>query len=288
MTHPISRELAAKLYEVYERALGVLGEAEPIIFDALEGHARAEYIEAHSEVVVGILAKLRAPLVIQYRDLDTAVHEGPPDTLLKADEQAAVNRLTAEQVQRIDKALLSDCARSAKKVARIVASAWLQRRDELQDIPMGFYAQRVKAIVAAGKLESRGNLDHMRFSEVRLARDPLQEVTDAPITVNAGVLDALAAFRAGRKRTDLVEAEPDEPSLDLSPNLDALADRLVQGIGANPAKRWVMAQFQQSLEPVVRIDEEGRKRFGEELRNIMRILGIDSDDGLLDFYLDWS
>lgn len=287
MTLPISRELAAKLYDVYERALGVLGEAETIIFDALEGQARAEYIEAHSKVVVGILAKLRAPLVIQYRDLDTEIHEGPPDTLLDADEQAAADRLTAEQIQRIDDALLSDCARSARKVARIVGSAWLQLRDELRDIPMGFYAQRVKAIVAAGKLESRGNLDHMRFSEVRLPRDPLQEVTDAPITVNAGVLDALAAFRTGRKRTDLDESEPDEPSRGLSPNLDALADRLMQGIGANPTKRWVMAQFQQSLEPVVHFDEEGRKRFGEELRNLMRLLGIESDDGLLDFYLDW-
>lgn len=287
MTFSIKRELAAQLYEIYERALRVLGEAEPIIFDALEGDARAAYIEAHSQVIVDILAELRGPLVIQYRDLDTHVHEGPPDTLLDADEQEAVDRLTAAQIQRIDDALLSDCVRSARKVARTVGNAWMQLRDELQDVPVGFYAQRVKMIVDAGKLESRGNLDHMRFSEVRLPRNPLDEVVDAPVMVNTGVLESLTAFRDGRKRTDLVESEPDDPSLDLSPNLDRLAERLLHGIEANASKRWVMAQFQESLVPVIRIDDEGRKRFGDELKNVMRILGIEGDDGLLDFYLDW-
>jgi len=287
MTSPIQRELAAQLYEIYERALGVLSEAEPIIFDSLEGEARDEFSEAHGHVIVEILSKLRAPLVIQYRDLDTHVHEGPPDTLLDADEQAAADRLDAAQIQRIDEALLSDCVRSARKVARIVGNAWMQLRDELVDVPVGFYAQRVKAIVDAGKLESRGNLDHMRFSEVRLPRNPLDEVVDATVAVEDGVLDSLRAFRDRRKRTDLVEAEPDDPSLDLSPNLDRLTERLLHGIAANPSKRWVMAQFQQSLMPVVTIDEEGRKRFSEELRNLMSILKIDSDDGLLDFYLDW-
>lgn len=134
MTFSIKRELAAQLYEIYERALRVLSEAEPIIFDSLEADAREAYAEAHSKVIVDILSELRAPLVIQYRDLDTHVHEGRPDTLLDADEQAAVDRLTAVEVQRIDDALLSDCVRSARKVARIVGNAWMQLRDELQDV----------------------------------------------------------------------------------------------------------------------------------------------------------
>jgi hypothetical protein len=287
MTFSITREHAAQLYEIYERALHALGEAEPIIFNALEGEDRKAYIEAHSRVVVDILAELRAPLAIQYRDLDTYAHQGPPDTLLDADQQEAADRLTAAQIQRIDDALLSDCARSARKVARIVGSAWMQLRDELPDVPAGFYAQRVKVMVEADKLESRGNLDHMGFSEVRLPRDPLDEVVDGPVMLNAGVLESLKAFRDGRKRTDLIEAEPDDPSLDLSPNLDRLAERLLCGIEANPSKRWVMAQFQQSLVPVIHIDDEGRKRFSEELKNVMQIIGIESDDGLLDFYLEW-
>lgn len=85
----------------------------------------------------------------------------------------------------------------------------------------------------------------------------------------------------------MIAAEPDDPSLDLSPNLDRLAERPLRGIEASPSKRWVLAQIQQSLVPVIHIDEEGRKRFGEELTNVMQILGIENDDGLLDYYLDW-
>lgn len=36
----------------------------------------------------------------------------------------------------------------------------------------------------------------------------------------------------------------------------------------------------------IRIDDEGRKRFGDELKNVVQIIGIESDDGSLDFYLD--
>ena len=159
MTLSIKRELAAQLYEVYERALCVLGEAEPTIFDDLEGDAREAYIEAHSQVIVDILSKLRAPLVIQYRDLDTHVHEGPPDTLLDVEGQAAVNRLTPAQIEHIDSVLLSDCALYARKAARIVGTTWMQLRDELPQVPAGFYAQRLKAIAEAGKLDWRG-IDH--------------------------------------------------------------------------------------------------------------------------------
>ena len=37
------------------------------------------------------------------------------------------------------------------------------------DVPDGYYAQRVALLVDSGKLESQGNLEYMRFSEVRLA-----------------------------------------------------------------------------------------------------------------------
>jgi len=36
-------------------------------------------------------------------------------------------------------------------------------------IPDIYYANRVRALVEAGRLESQGNLDYMRFSEVRLS-----------------------------------------------------------------------------------------------------------------------
>jgi hypothetical protein len=164
----IERATAEKLYDVYERALRVLGEAEATLWELPKSPGRDDYIEAHTKVVVGILSKLRAPLVIQYRDLDIEVHEGPPDTQLEPDEQAVVDRLTPSETAFIDKALLSDCVSSWRKVARIVGRALDQVPDSLDDVPVAYFAQRVKALVASGQLESQGNLDHIRFSEVRL------------------------------------------------------------------------------------------------------------------------
>ena len=288
MTSPVERDAAAALYEIYQRAFSVLCEADVVLSNAPETPWLRELASAHDELALAVMPGImRNRIIKQYPELDTDRPEGPPDSRLDAEEQAIVDRLTDVQVQRIDEALLSDCVARGRKVARIIGTAFTLLRDEIPDVPLGLYSRRVQALVAAGKLDSRGNLDYMRFSEVRLARDPLDKVVDVPIGLNTGVLDSLKAFRDGLKRTDLAETEPDDPSLDLSPNLASLAERLVQGIAANPSKRWVMAQFQQSLVSVVNIDDEGRKRFGNELKNVMRILGIESDDGLLDFYLDW-
>ncbi|WEK97612.1 DUF3658 domain-containing protein [Xanthomonas oryzae] len=42
--------------------------------------------------------------------------------------------------------------------------------DAYCDIPDIFYAQRIRYLVSAGHLEASGNLNRMRFSEVRLSR----------------------------------------------------------------------------------------------------------------------
>lgn len=164
----MNREDAKALYEIYERALAVLSEAEPVLRALPEGEEKSQYWQAHGRIIVDILSKLRAPIVIQYRDLDTDRPKGPPDTLLDPDELEAVDRLTPAVIQRIDDALLADCASTWRKVARIVGTAMMQLSKELPDVPDGFYGTRVIALVNEGRLESQGNLDYMRYSEVRL------------------------------------------------------------------------------------------------------------------------
>ncbi|WP_454914446.1 DUF3658 domain-containing protein [Variovorax gossypii] len=102
-------------------------------------------------------------------ELDTSPPEDLPDTELDEKERLAVAALSEAQVAQIDSVLLADCATSWRKVARIVGTALTKGGEELADVPVGFFAQRVKALVESGKLESQGNLDHMRSSEVRLA-----------------------------------------------------------------------------------------------------------------------
>lgn len=281
----IEREHAAKLHEIYERALAVLSEAEPVIDDLRDESARRAFVSAQMRVVAEIRSSLCGPLRLQYRDLALERHEGPPDTQLDADEQDAVSKLTPTQVKRIDEALLADCVAHWRKVARVAGRAWMQLSEESNDVPLAFCAQRVKALVESGQLEAQGNLDHIRFSEVRLPHDPLADVIDAPLTVDARVLGALSAFRHRAKLADLPGLDPSVERERLSAILNELADALLRGIEANPRKRWVMAQFQRSLVLVAQEDTEGRDHFGTELESVMDVLGIESSDGLLAFYL---
>lgn len=165
----MKQEEAAAIHAIYERALEVLSEAEPLILGLPDEEERRIALRSYGQAMVEILSSLRAPLVREYPELDTTEPtEGEPDTLLDAEEQEAVDRLKPEQIQCIDAQLLADCAAGWRKSARIVGSAWLALSKELPDVPVGYYAQRVIALVEAGSLEAQGNLHYMRFSEVRL------------------------------------------------------------------------------------------------------------------------
>jgi capsular polysaccharide biosynthesis protein len=98
------------------------------------------------------------------------VHESdeiePPDGPMTAEEAARAAALSPNAIERIDAAILSHAKQLERKVAMIVALA-------MDDVPLAgvpdlFYASRVKALVAKGALLAEGNLDYMRYSEVRL------------------------------------------------------------------------------------------------------------------------
>lgn len=168
----MKQEEAAAIHAIYERALEVLSEAEPLILGLPDEEERHIALRSYGQAMVEILSSLRAPLVREYAELHTTEPtEGEADTsdtLLDAQEQEAVDRLTPEQIQCIDAQLLADCAAGWRKSRRIVGSAWLELSKELPDVPVGYYVQRVIALAAAGQLEAQGSLHHMRFSEVRL------------------------------------------------------------------------------------------------------------------------
>lgn len=165
----LGQEDAAALYDVWERTLKVVTEAEQVILRLPKTPERDQYFHAYGEVIGIILSQLRAPLVIQYPELDTRP-VGPPDPEMDDEELRRVAALSESEVALIDSVLLAGCARHWRKVAHIVMMASSQGRAELREVPVGFFARRVKALVESGKLESDGNLDYMRHSEVRLPR----------------------------------------------------------------------------------------------------------------------
>jgi hypothetical protein len=117
------------------------------------------------------------------------------------------------------------------------------------------------------------------------AIDPLGDVLDEDLIVDTGMLERLSAFRKRAKLVDLPGVNPAAEHAHLSDELNNLADTLLDGLLANPTKLWVMRQFLRSLVRVESEDTEGRDHFGTELETIMDILGIESSDGLLTFYL---
>jgi hypothetical protein len=84
----------------------------------------------------------------------------------------------------VDQTILASCKPKFLKVARViveVATALkvpmpmeglfvddLKTPEELMGTDVGFIADRIKALVKAERLESAGNLDRWRYSEIRL------------------------------------------------------------------------------------------------------------------------
>jgi len=96
-----------------------------------------------------------------------------PDPDLTEDEKELVAKLSDEQLKEIDELLLSFATNRYRKVAMLVGSAMMDLPNRVKGIPDIFYSQRVRKLVEDGQLESQGNLQYMRFSEVRLSNQQI-------------------------------------------------------------------------------------------------------------------
>jgi hypothetical protein len=67
----------------------------------------------------------------------------------------------------IDQTILARCESQFRKVARIVGDVAIALKVPME-LDKDFIADRIKALVKAEKLQSQGNLDRWRFSEIRL------------------------------------------------------------------------------------------------------------------------
>jgi hypothetical protein len=87
---------------------------------------------------------------------------------MSPEEMAVAASLSPEFVERIDAELMTHARRSSRKVAMLVGMAMGNASVRVPGLPDLFYAQRVRALVEKGLLLGEGNLDYMRYSEVRL------------------------------------------------------------------------------------------------------------------------
>ena len=94
--------------------------------------------------------------------------EDKNDPPLTSEQEDLVKRLKTSEVDKIDKALLSNMSSYWKKVANVVGATMIELENRVEGIPDVFYANRIIYLAERGLIESQGNLRKMRFSEVRL------------------------------------------------------------------------------------------------------------------------
>jgi len=91
-----------------------------------------------------------------------------PDGSLTPEHEAQIALLSDSDLLEIDEMLMSKACSRWRKVAFVVGSTMADLPERVPGIPDVFYAQRIQKLVEKGRLESAGNLDYMRYSEVRL------------------------------------------------------------------------------------------------------------------------
>jgi hypothetical protein len=94
------------------------------------------------------------------------------------EEQAVVAKLTDADLQAIDATILANSSNRWLKVARVVLHTERALSDRYPGLSYIFYAQRLIRLAEEGRLDSQGNLEYMRFSEVRTPARPQQPPTE--------------------------------------------------------------------------------------------------------------
>jgi len=106
-----------------------------------------------------------------------------------------------------------------------------------------------------------------------------------PLAINDESLSRLKALRAEQKFLDL----PGEPAAEerrrLEPLMNALLDRLIDGVTAHPTDVWVIEQMDSTVEAFYLEDTEARERCLIYLERIFQILRIPNDRGAFRKYM---
>lgn len=131
------------------------------------GEERDSRLNSIATIMVGSSDETWADAIRQCLDL---THAKPtPDGVLHASELEAVSRLKESDIGVIDRTLVSNSTDTWRKATRIVGHTLVDLNNELTGIPLGFFAQRMAALVQSGELEVQGNLDFIRLCELRLS-----------------------------------------------------------------------------------------------------------------------
>lgn len=151
--------------EAIEKLDAALAELVSLRYKNIETHYRIGELGR----AIGLIREFQEPLLAKYPELKPP----PPwadesEPCFTAAEKTAVSRLSETDIQHIDDALLSYANCHFQKVAKIVAAFMTESTLHKAEIPDLFYAMRIEALVGKQRLVHQGNLQYMRYCEVKL------------------------------------------------------------------------------------------------------------------------
>ena len=128
------------------------------------------YSFGHIGRASGLLKEFQEPI------FDRSPHLRPqppidyvPDRKMNKEEIDFTSKLSIQKLNYIDELLLEVSTNQYKKVSIIIAYILNNPNIHIKGIPDIFYIQRIKLLVNNGLLQSQGNLDSIRFSEIKLS-----------------------------------------------------------------------------------------------------------------------
>ena len=100
-------------------------------------------------------------------EMNFSRNELGPDPELSPEELKVVARLTSEDIEKIDALLLQNISDKWRKLAYVVMAAMTSKDNNFEEIPDIYYAQRLRHLAKVHNFETQGQLNRMRYSEVR-------------------------------------------------------------------------------------------------------------------------
>ncbi|MGH8054570.1 MAG: hypothetical protein ACREP4_11700 [Stenotrophomonas sp.] len=80
----------------------------------------------------------------------------------------AIERLQAQDLEKIDQSILSSLDQTWKKAGFVTTGVLLAAPDEYEDIPESFYALRIGVLASESRIEVKGSLEVLKTCEIRL------------------------------------------------------------------------------------------------------------------------
>ncbi|WP_411882052.1 DUF3658 domain-containing protein [Polaromonas sp. YR568] len=166
----MERKAAEEIFAACELALSSLTELETAIAQVSDSEERKGLMQALSRSITEVLAGVRAPVVIQYRDIepfdpeDAAPYE-------PTEEEVGLMRAAPKDVERaVDAMIVRTCTSRWQKVAKIVGNLIPELEQASTDMPIAYIQARMDELEDSGKVEIAGDVWAMRYSEIRLAQ----------------------------------------------------------------------------------------------------------------------